>query len=524
MPGDVAVQAAGGTPGSHRFGSSAPVDSGSVGDEPHDSGSADQRPDAGPATGLIAAPAIASIEDALLAARTKLAVAETRLAESHDEAQSIIKDAVEQAALISGRADRAAQEQLSEARQQAAELTSSARAAADKIRSEAAQIMADAQAGSRQLRERLTADLGEQLAHHERDLQDRLTAHEAQLASTAAAADGRIAQRQAQAEAAAQTTIQSAQRELENARLDVATARSDAAAEVRALLETSRADAAREVHAAAEQTRWTQQIIVGLLEAADLDAQHTRRSAHREAAAAIRRTHGRLATILARSRERFADRLVVAEREAGAVVQEATATLDRAAVDAMQIREQADADARRIVAEAEDTAAARLDRAERRLLEAEAGARAIREQVADELTKSQREIREVRRTANAEEIQRVQAARTEADEVRATARQLLADAKAEVAALAERRNAIAGELGNLSGVIEALAVSDAARPMPPRRSNGVLRSPAPADPVRAIEPGAGQRDTEHVPAEGEDTNHDNDEPTSLLDEMMRPND
>jgi hypothetical protein len=38
---------------------------------------------------------------------------------------------------------------------------------------------------------------------------------------------------------------------------------------------------------------------------------------------------------------------------------------------------------------------------------------------------------------------------------------MLADAREEVAELTKRRDAIAGELGNLSGVIEALAVADA---------------------------------------------------------------
>jgi hypothetical protein len=43
--------------------------------------------------------------------------------------------------------------------------------------------------------------------------------------------------------------------------------------------------------------------------------------------------------------------------------------------------------------------------------------------------------------------------------MRASARRILEDARAEVARLEERRDAIAGELGNLSGVIEALAVA-----------------------------------------------------------------
>jgi hypothetical protein len=59
-------------------------------------------------------------------------------------------------------------------------------------------------------------------------------------------------------------------------------------------------------------------------------------------------------------------------------------------------------------------------------------------------------------------------ARAEAVQLRATARTLLTDARSEVDALARRRSAITAELGQLSGVIEALAVPEAApRTHPP---------------------------------------------------------
>jgi hypothetical protein len=49
-------------------------------------------------------------------------------------------------------------------------------------------------------------------------------------------------------------------------------------------------------------------------------------------------------------------------------------------------------------------------------------------------------------------------ARAEADELRAQARRTLEDARAEIALLARRRDGITAELGQLSGVIQALAV------------------------------------------------------------------
>jgi hypothetical protein len=65
---------------------------------------------------------------------------------------------------------------------------------------------------------------------------------------------------------------------------------------------------------------------------------------------------------------------------------------------------------------------------------------------------------ELRRSANDDAARTIAEARSEADELRATARSLLAEARAEVAVLTAHRDAIARELGDLSGVIDALAV------------------------------------------------------------------
>ena len=51
-------------------------------------------------------------------------------------------------------------------------------------------------------------------------------------------------------------------------------------------------------------------------------------------------------------------------------------------------------------------------------------------------------------------------ARAEADELRSKARSILAEARAEVAVLSAHRDEISKQLGDLSGVIEALAVAE----------------------------------------------------------------
>jgi hypothetical protein len=123
---------------------------------------------------------------------------------------------------------------------------------------------------------------------------------------------------------------------------------------------------------------------------------------------------------------------------------------------------EASARAEQIVADAELAAVLRDERADRRLNEAESAARDVREHVAQEMGRSQRELYELRKAAKAEAMQTVVGARAEADALRTTARKLLADARTELADLTQRRDAIAAELGNLSGVIYALSVPEVA--------------------------------------------------------------
>jgi hypothetical protein len=105
-----------------------------------------------------------------------------------------------------------------------------------------------------------------------------------------------------------------------------------------------------------------------------------------------------------------------------------------------------------------------VERAERREAEAEAGARALRERVAAQVATAQRETQDLRRSVRAEVTDLVADARREADELRSEAHELLDSARTEVAALTRRRDEIAAELTQLSGVIEALAVPAPAQP------------------------------------------------------------
>jgi len=128
--------------------------------------------------------------------------------------------------------------------------------------------------------------------------------------------------------------------------------------------------------------------------------------------------------------------------------------------DAAATREQTRAHAERVISEADLTAQAGLERAQRRLDESERGAKMLRERAAAEVARLQTEAHEHRRAVRDEATTTLAAARADADNTRAEAHELLAQARVEVGALAERRDDITEQLSYLSGVIEALAVPE----------------------------------------------------------------
>ena len=79
-------------------------------------------------------------------------------------------------------------------------------------------------------------------------------------------------------------------------------------------------------------------------------------------------------------------------------------------------------------------------------------------------TDRQRTADEELRRARAESAAIIAEARQEADDLRAQARRIVEEARAEVAALARQRESITEELGQLSGVIQALAVPTPTHP------------------------------------------------------------
>lgn len=76
------------------------------------------------------------------------------------------------------------------------------------------------------------------------------------------------------------------------------------------------------------------------------------------------------------------------------------------------------------------------------------------------MTRSRATAAEERRRAREESLAHVAEGRAEADQLREGARRAVERARAEIAQLQAQRDTIAGELAQLSGVIEALSVPE----------------------------------------------------------------
>jgi hypothetical protein len=260
------------------------------------------------------------------------------------------------------------------------------------------------------------------------------------------------------------------------------------------IVERARIESDQELAAAAEQSAWTQDALDKLRQAAALDAQQTVSAAHGQAASIIRASRARSGEVLQRATSRLRDRVEAAEQTTIALREEAAAELERSRAEAARVESEALERARVVVAEADASAKSLFERADRRLAEADSGARAVREQVAEELVRTQREAAQLRRGAREEASTMVSQARAEADGLRAAARTALTEARTEIAELTKRRKAIASELGNLSGVIEALAVDEGSNPTAPDPASAQPSNvqPSSAEPANA-QPASVQR-------------------------------
>ncbi|HEX8093417.1 hypothetical protein [Jatrophihabitans sp.] len=420
-----------------------------------------------PAPGDLEAPGPGPVAaaDGLAAAERQQGAARALLAEAHDEAQSLVRDAADQAMLVAAAAEQAAESVLAEARAEAEQERAQAQLTATAFRAQAEQILLGAQREADQRHADLAADLTRSWNEHERELRELFAVAQAEALEVRTAADQHAATMLEETQRQAALLLSIAQDRLDQAERDSAASRLAAAEQAAALREQARQEAARELAAAAEQTAWAQQVVTGLVDTATLEAGRIRGRAHAEATATVRQARLRVSAVLASATQKLRQRRGELEHELLAAAQGRERQLAEAAAESAAVLARARQQAETILARAEEAVAGHHDRAERRLAEAEAGARAVREQVAEQVGQSHREMYESRRAAKAEAGALVGDARAEAEDLRAQAHQQLAEVRAEVALLTDRRDAIAAELGQLSGVIEALSDPDGARAM-----------------------------------------------------------
>ena len=223
---------------------------------------------------------------------------------------------------------------------------------------------------------------------------------------------------------------------------------------------------------------WTQSTIQSLLLTAKAEAERLRVADLEKSSLHLAASRRQLQDLISRVALRVRTDLAEASAEAERVRAQATAILDAAERDTIATRDHVLAHAERVISEADQTAQAAMERGQRRLDEAESGSRVLRERAAAEVARLQTEAHEHRRAVRDEATTTLAAARADADANRAEARDLLRHARAEVRALAARRDDITAQLGHLSGVIEALAVPERSA-IPGQLSQGAATSPEP---------------------------------------------
>ena len=395
-------------------------------------------------------------DDALSAQRS----AQARLQEAQEEAAQLVADASDQATLVADAAARTSENLVASTQVEADEIRSGAQAEAARLRGLATTELEQVRDNNTALQAETAAHLESQQLQVNAELQQRGEEAAQHAISIRAAAEESANDAISRANTEAGAARAAATQELDQARAQITELRSTTADEIASSRDAATAEADRVLGDAADHMQWAQSTVRSLLSTAEAEAELTRLAGHSRNTAHLTARRRQLQDII--SRVALRSRAVVAEASAEGerLRAQASAVLEAADKDTIATREHARAHAERVISEADLTATARLERAQRRLDEAEGGAKVLRERAAAEVARLQTEAHEHRRAVRDEATSILAAARADADASRAEAIDLLAHARAEVAVLAQRRDDITEQLSHLSGVIEALAVSE----------------------------------------------------------------
>jgi hypothetical protein len=395
-------------------------------------------------------------DNALSTQRSALA----RLTEAQEESAQLVADAADQATLVATAANLATESLLASTQAEADQMRQAAlttskdlRALAttelDQVRAQNSALLSESASG---IEARQLQGAAELLARREKANQH--------CASIRAAAEDFSLETISAANTEAEATRALTGQELAQARAEVAELRSTAATETAAAREAANGEAERVLGDAADHMSWTQDTIAALLLTAKAEADRVRQADLETSSVHLAARRRQLQDVISRVSLRVRTHLAEAAAEAMRLRAQAKAIIEAADKDSTATRDRALAHAQRVVAEADLTAEAATTRGQRRLDEAEGGARLLRERAAEALSALQTEAHEHRRAVRDEATTTLAAARADADASRAEARVLLTQARAEVKVLADRRDDITQQLGNLQGVIEALAVPE----------------------------------------------------------------
>ena len=389
-----------------------------------------------------------------------LAFATSRIEAAKADASAILEDAANQAALVAQRAERAATSMLAQTRAESEQLRTSSTAEADTALARARQI--------------------------EREAQERIAAREAALAvqieQALRAVDDSIEQRRAEAEAEVIALIQRGQEEVARMQdawekeettaraafasdrgavdLEIADRRGAASIERERLAQQAQAMVEAEFAQAAEHVKKTKQAMADLVAKVNSEVESVRHRTYEEMAAHVAGVRTDAEQSLAGARARADAILAEANKESEAIVAKASSVLQAARTKSEQVKAEAAQESERIINRAQAEAKGQVLRASQRLAEADAGAKLIRERAAADMEQLQHETYERVRILRDEAVALLNEARADADATRAEAREMMENARGEVALLAQRRDDITAQLGHMSGVIEALAVAD----------------------------------------------------------------
>ena len=395
-------------------------------------------------------------DDALSAQRS----AQARLKEAVEEAAQLIADAADQATLVADAAARTTENLVADTQAEADEIRSGAQAEALRLRRLAITELEQVRESNTALQAETAASIESQRLQVNAELQQLGEDAAQHAASIRAAAEEFANDAMSRANTAADVARTATTQELEQARTETTELRSTTAAEIASARDSATAEADRVMGDAADHMQWAQSTVRSLLSTAEAEADLTRLAGHARNAAHLTARRRQLQDVISRVALRARTAVAEASAESERLRAQANAVLEAADKDTNATLEHARAHAERVISEADLTAQARLDRAQRRLDEAEGGAKVLRERAAAEVARLQTEAHEHRRAVREEATTILAAARADADTSRAEARDLLAHGRAEVAVLAQRRDDITEQLGHLSGVIEALAVSE----------------------------------------------------------------